>query len=91
MRSVYTQETPCDANMLIVLDAGRSVSSLLGVFKAVPGVPNATEEATPGGKPAYIGVALVLKENHALIHVFIPACVVGQIRKMLEPLLDRKD
>jgi hypothetical protein len=83
------KQLPAEANMLIVLDAARSASTLLGVFGGTAGSP--PPEAAPASKPAYIGLALVLKERHAAIEVFIPAAAVEQIRKALQPLLDRKD
>jgi hypothetical protein len=80
------KQLPADANMIIVLDAARSAHSLLGVAKDV----KLAEPAT-GAKTAYIGIALVLKERHGLIEVFIPAAAVEQIYRVLQPALDRRD
>jgi len=80
--------------MLVFLDAAQTAHSLFDVFHgaaAVPGLPKAPPDVkTPGGKPAYIGIALVLKPGHGGIDVFVPATAVEPIRKLVEPLLDQK-
>ena len=44
----------------------------------------------PGGKPAYIGIALVLRPGHGGFDVFVPATAADPVRKVVEPLLDDK-
>ena len=89
------KQLPADATMLIVLDAAQTVYSLFGMARdstgAIPGLPLTLPEdgKQPTGKPAYVGMALVLKPEHGFFEVFVPAAAVGRIQKVLEPLLDK--
>jgi hypothetical protein len=88
------KQLPAEATMLVFLDTAQTVNSLHGIFQGavvVPGLPKALPDAkTPGGKPAYIGIALVLKPGHGGFDVFVPASAADPIRKVVEPLLDEK-
>ena len=67
--------------------------SLYDVFRAAagPGLPTARPAAKPGAaRPAYIGIALVLRPGHGGFDVFLPATAVEPVRKLVEPLLDDK-
>lgn len=91
------KQLPAEANMLIILDAARTVYSLFGVAKDTAGgapdlLPFAVPELkAPAGKPVFIGLALVLKDLHGRIEIFVPTAAVEQIRVLLQPLLDRRD
>lgn len=83
---------PAEATMLVFLDTAQTVQSLYGIFQGTaPGSPAAAPDAkAPGGKPAYIGIALVLRPGHGGFDVFVPATAVAPVRKLVEPLLDDK-
>jgi hypothetical protein len=88
------KQLPADVTALAVLDAAKTVYSLFGMYKdtgaAVPGLPEPLPELkSPDGKPAYLGLALILKAPHGSFDVFIPASAIGQVRKLIEPLLDK--
>src|SRR5262245_16987384 len=88
------KQLPADVTALVALDAARTVYSLFGMVKdtagALPGFPAQLPDLkSPDGKPAYLGIALVLKAPHGSFDVFIPASAVGQVRKLIEPLLDK--
>jgi hypothetical protein len=88
------KQLPAEATMLVFLDTAQTVHSLYGIFQgaaAVPGLPKAVPDAkAPAGKPAYIGIALVLRPGHGGFDVFVPVTAVDPIRKLVEPLLDEK-
>jgi hypothetical protein len=86
------KQLPAEATALVALDAARMVYSVFGAVKdaagAVPGAPaQLPDPKSPDGKPAYVGIALLLKAPHGSFDVFIPASAVGQVRKLVEPLL----
>jgi hypothetical protein len=88
------KQLPADVTALGVLDAAKTVYSLFGMYKdtgaAVPGLPEPLADLkSPDGKPAYLGLALILKAPHGSFDVFVPASAVGQVRKLIEPLLDK--
>jgi hypothetical protein len=90
------KQLPGEATVLIALDAAQTVYSLFGMAKetagAVPGLPiQLPDLKAPDGKAAYLGIALVLKPGHGGFEVFIPATAVGQIRKLVEPLLEKEN
>jgi hypothetical protein len=89
------KQLPAEATLLVVLDTAQTAYSLYGAFQgaagAVPGFPNAPPDAkAPAGKPAYIGMALVLRPGHGGFELFVPAAAVDPVRKLVEPLLDDK-
>ncbi|MBO0697382.1 MAG: hypothetical protein J2P46_03220 [Zavarzinella sp.] len=88
------KQLPAEATMLVALDAAQTVYSIFGMVKdtggQAPGFPAQLPDLkSPDGKPAYLGIALVLKAPHGSFEVFVPASAVGQVRKLLEPLLDK--
>jgi hypothetical protein len=91
------KQLPADATMLVVLDAAQTVYSLFGLAGdaggLIPGlsVPLPENAKPPTGKPAYIGIALVLKPGHGSFELFVPATAVGQIQKLVQPLLDKNE
>jgi hypothetical protein len=89
------KQLPADATMLVILDTAQTAYSLYGIVResaaAVPGFPKALPEAkAPGGKTAYIGIAVVLRPGHGGFDLFVPAAAVDPVRKLIEPLLDEK-
>jgi hypothetical protein len=88
------KQLPAEATMLMALDAAQTVYSLFGMVKdttdagARAGL-NLPDLKSPDGKPAYLGIALVLKAPHGSFDLFIPASAVGQVRKLIQPLLDK--
>jgi len=84
------KQLPADATMLVFLDTARTVNSLYGVFQGAGPAKARPDAKAPGGKPAYIGIALVLKPGHGGFDVFVPATAVDPVRKLVEPLLDEK-
>jgi hypothetical protein len=76
------KQLPADATLLMMLDAGQTARSLYGSLR--PDAPTAKEA---GGKPAYIGVALVLRPGHGGFDVFVPAAAADPVRRLVEPLL----
>lgn len=89
------KQLPAEATMLVFLDAGQTAYSLYGAFQGtaggVPSVPKAAPDAkAPGGKPAFVGIALVLRPGHGGFDLFVPATAVDPVRKLVEPLLDQK-
>ena len=57
----------------------------------MPGIPKAVPDAkAPAGKPAYLGIAVVLRPGHGGFELFVPAAAVGPVRKVVEPLPDDK-
>jgi hypothetical protein len=89
------KQLPAEATMLVVLDTAQTVYSLYGIFQgaagAVPGLSKAQPNAkAPAGKPAYIGIALVLRPGHGGFDVFIPATAADPVRRLVKPLLEEK-
>jgi len=89
------KQLAANANLLIVLDAAQTVHALFGQALDSAGpvhgspIPRREPSGTPTQKPAYVGMALALKPEHATIEVFVPAAAVGQIHKLLQPILDK--
>jgi len=90
------KQLPKDVTMLVMLDAAQTVYSLFNLAGdtpgLLPGLPVPMPDNTkPAGKPAYIGIALVLKPEHGSFELFVPATAVGQIQKLVQPLLDKNE
>jgi hypothetical protein len=89
------KQLPSDATMIVVFDATRTAYSLVGLAKgaaaAIPILPSVLPDLTaPIGKPVYVGLTLVLKPEHGRLDAFIPAAAIGQIQKLIQPLLDKQ-
>jgi hypothetical protein len=86
------KQLPPEATMLVMLDTAQTVYSLYSVFQgAAAGLPKGPPEAgAPAGKPAYLGLAVVLRPGHGRFELFVPAAAVDPVRKLVEPLLDEK-
>jgi hypothetical protein len=95
--AVVRKQLPAEATMLNLIDAGRFMvfgmeymQSMMQMFPGgvVPGAPQIPVLKPPQGKPAYLGLALVLKSESASFDLFVPATVVQQIRTMVAGLVD---
>ena len=67
----------------------RPSSALVGQAHDPGGRTPREDAKPPAGKPAYVGMALALKAEHATFEVFVPAAALGQIYKLLQPMLDK--
>jgi hypothetical protein len=87
---------PAEATLIFVADTARLVEMIMEVVREMTaGIPG----AFPGGnippikapmaKPAYLGVALVLKAEYGSIDIYVPTVAVALVRKMIQPLLDK--
>lgn len=87
---------PAEATLIFVADTARLVEMIMeAVREMTAGIPG----AFPGGnfppikapmaKPAYFGFALVLKPEYGSIDIYVPTVAVAQVRKMIQPLLDK--
>ena len=88
------KQLPAEATLLVAAghgaDGSLALRHLPGAAGAVPGFPRAAGAKAPAGKPAYIGMALVLRPGHGSFELFVPAAAVDPVRKLVEPLLDDK-
>jgi hypothetical protein len=82
---------PADANMLMLLETGHTVTSLFdsvgGIAAVVPGFPQLGKLKPAGGEPAYIGIAVTLKNDAAGVTLFVPGTALASGRKMLADVL----
>ena len=86
-------QMPAEATWMMLLDGAQTAYGIFGSLKdtagAVPGFPLAMPELkAPTGKPAYIGISLILKPEHGSIDLFIPVKAVDEIRKFLGPIFN---
>jgi hypothetical protein len=91
---VTRKQLPAEATTLLALDAIQTAQTLFGAFKDAAAVAPAALPPLPdlkatSGTSALIGIALVLKAGHGSFDVFVPAAAIGQVRKLIEPLLDK--
>jgi hypothetical protein len=85
---------PAEATMISMIDTGKMVFMMFEMFKefaqAVPGFPADLPNLKPvNGNPAYFGFAVILKAEHGIVDFFVPTTAVSQVRKLLEPILER--
>ncbi len=90
------RQLPRDTSWVMLLDAAQTAHGMFGMFKEtagmipVPGLPgNLPDLKAPTGKPAYIGVALVLKPEHGSFDLFVPVKAVAAIRDYLGPFFNK--
>ncbi len=87
---------PSEATVILIADTARLVEMMFDAIRELTaGIPG----AFPGGqlppikapkvKPAYFGLALVLKDQYGSIDFYVPTAAVSQVRKMIAPLLDK--
>jgi hypothetical protein len=88
------KQLPAESTFVVVADTPRFLQVMVDMIKdqvaGLPGFPggNIPELKVPKGKPAYFGLALTLKAEHASFDLFVPVTAVQQVRKMLAPLID---
>jgi len=92
--AVTRKQLPKDATMLMLGDTARFLEAAMSMIKesaaGVPGFPGGgiPDLKAPKGKPAYFGAAVVMKDGHTGLDVFVPTTAVQQVRKMFAPLID---
>lgn len=78
---------PADANMLLLMETGHTISSLFdavgGIAAVVPNFPPLGKLKPTGGEPSYIGLAVTLKNDAAGVTLFVPGTAIAAGRKML--------
>jgi hypothetical protein len=81
---------PAEATFVALGDTTRLIENIVELVKdAVAGLGAAIPDLkAPKGKPAYFGVAAVLKAEYATFDLFVPVAAVQQVRKMVAPLTD---
>ena len=84
---------PAEASMLVLFDAVKTAQAIADLFRdqlgGIPGAPlQIPELKAPPGKPAYVGLAVVLKAEYGSLDLFVPTAAVQQIRRLLAPVID---
>jgi hypothetical protein len=88
------KQMPAEATMVLVADTPRFLHLMIDMVKdqigLIPGFPGGAipDLKVPKGKPAYFGLALMLKDEYASVDFFVPVTAVQQVRKMLAPVID---
>ncbi|MBP3957233.1 hypothetical protein J8F10_18385 [Gemmata sp. G18] len=85
------KQLPADASVLTLMEVGQAVTGLLDGLRAlqdtVPGFPRIGKVAPVKGPPAFIGVAITLKDDTATLNVFVPGAAIAAGRKIAAGLL----
>ena len=85
------EQLPPEANLIVVAEVESAITGLVNSMKgaadAIPGFPRlGPVKKTEGGKNAYIGFAVTIKNDVATITGFVPATSIDVGRKMLDSL-----
>jgi hypothetical protein len=85
---------PKEVAVLGIMEASRSAfylaNSMREATNSIPNFPFPIPQLKESSdKPAYIGYALVLKPEHATGTLFVPVEALGQIRRLLLPVIDK--
>lgn len=93
---ITRKQLPVEATIVVMADSARFIQAMLDMVKEmfemmpIPGLPGGALPMlkAPKGKPAYFGIAIVLKDEYASFDFFVPVTAVQQVRKMFAPLID---
>jgi len=94
MFAATRKQLPEESTFVVIGDTTRLIEAFYEMMKeqlgAVPGlpIPMLPELKAPKGKPAYFGVAIVMKAEFFEFDLFVPTTAVAQVRKMFSPLIN---
>ncbi len=81
---------PADASILMMLETGNSLTTLLEALRAmegaIPDFPKIGKIKPLDGEPTFIGIAVALKSDTATANVFVPVKAITAGRKLLDNL-----
>lgn len=85
------KQLPADANMLLMVETSQLVTVLVDSLKAmegaVPGFPKIGAVKPLKGDPAFVGVAVTVKNDAATLNIFVPAAAIAAGKKIVAGLL----
>ncbi|MCE9561383.1 MAG: hypothetical protein K8U57_04955 [Planctomycetes bacterium] len=88
------EQLPAEANVLLIAEIESAINGLVNSFRpaaeAIPGFPQLGIVKKPeGGKTAYIGIAVTIKDDIATVTGFVPVGAIETASKMLESLFKK--
>ncbi|VTR99039.1 Uncharacterized protein OS=Singulisphaera acidiphila (strain ATCC BAA-1392 / DSM 18658 / VKM B-2454 / MOB10) GN=Sinac_4595 PE=4 SV=1 [Gemmata massiliana] len=85
------KQLPTDASVLTMMEVGQAVTGMVDSLRAlqdtIPGFPRIGKVPPVSGPPAFIGVAVTLKDDTATLNVFVPGAALAAGRKIVSGLL----
>lgn len=90
------EQLPAEANFLFVAEVESAAAAFAAALRsagdALPGFPRLGPPRKPrGGPPAYVGLAVTLKDDTATVTVFVPSASVEAARGVLDALFRKFD